>query len=384
MVQATYTLAAGDVTAGSVINTAYVSGNTGSNTIRSDNASVTATLTSPPAVKLTAVSLGGVTSFTYNGTNGFGSAQTITTATSGVGVAGATKVLAATSTATTLTETIPSVYVLSSVSCTGLGSGTATPNLSAGTVLLDATAMAKGSFVRCTFTNSKIPTFKQQITTSGSFGGPFSFSQTNLASTPAPITTIATGTATPAAPTAINVSTIGTALTLAEAVASGFIISSAACTDSNSAITGNTGSFGSLAGTTLTVPVAKVTPGADFNCIISNAQAQPTLTIAKTYSTAATPVVLNQAITYSYVITNTGNVPMQNVQMKDLHGTPAVPVSLGSGGITDETLTTPGPNGAAASPDTTANDGIWTTLAPGSTVTFTFSHPVTQAEMDHG
>jgi hypothetical protein len=44
----------------------------------------------------------------------------------------------------------------------------------------------------------------------------------------------------------------------------------------------------------------------------------------------------------------------------------------------------PGPLGAGASPDTTANDGIWSTLAPGATVTFTWAHTVTQAEIDHG
>jgi len=118
--------------------------------------------------------------------------------------------------------------------------------------------------------------------------------------------------------------------------------------------------------------------------------AVPSLTIAKTYvltdnvGGTAGKADLNETITYTYVITNNGNVPMSNVSVNDMHGTPAILVSLGAGGITTETLTTPGPYGAAASPDTTANDGIWTTLAPGATVTFKWVHSVTQAEFDHG
>jgi len=43
-----------------------------------------------------------------------------------------------------------------------------------------------------------------------------------------------------------------------------------------------------------------------------------------------------------------------------------------------------GPLGAGASPDSTPNDGVWTTLAPGATVHFTYSHTVSQAEVNHG
>lgn len=93
---------------------------------------------------------------------------------------------------------------------------------------------------------------------------------------------------------------------------------------------------------------------------------------------------LGEIITYTYTVANTGNVAMTNVTVNDLHGTPGVAVPLGAGGITSETVTVVGPLGAGASTNTTANDGIINTLAPGATATFTWAHAVTQAEIDKG
>jgi uncharacterized repeat protein (TIGR01451 family) len=121
-----------------------------------ETATETITIKALPRVTLTKISNGGVGGFTFTGTNGWAS-QTITTVTSGIGVAGATQTLSATSTATTITETIPATFVLSSVTCTGLGAGgTATPNLVTGALALDAAATAAGSAISCTFTNTKL------------------------------------------------------------------------------------------------------------------------------------------------------------------------------------------------------------------------------------
>jgi uncharacterized repeat protein (TIGR01451 family) len=118
--------------------------------------------------------------------------------------------------------------------------------------------------------------------------------------------------------------------------------------------------------------------------------ASPSLSIAKTFVLSdisggtAGRADRNETVTYTYVVQNNGNVTLTNVSVTDLHGTPAITIGLGAGGITNETLT-PGPLGTGAStPDATANNGIWSILAPGASVTFTYTHTVTQAEIDNG
>ena len=114
-------------------------------TAAGSNIACTFTNTRLPTITLTKISNGAVGGFTFNGDNGFGAAQTITTVTSGVGVAGATRTLAAASTITTITETIPAGYVLASATCSGMGGGgTATPNLATGALVLNAAATAPG------------------------------------------------------------------------------------------------------------------------------------------------------------------------------------------------------------------------------------------------
>ncbi len=119
----------------------------------------------------------------------------------------------------------------------------------------------------------------------------------------------------------------------------------------------------------------------------------PSLSIVKTAVLAdkaggtALKADVGETITYTFAITNNGTVPMTSVSPSDLHDTnpgPGALVGLGGTNIIGETLTTAGPLGAGASNDATANNGIWSTLAPGATATFTWAHVVTQAEFNHG
>ncbi|WP_162250375.1 DUF11 domain-containing protein [Pseudoxanthomonas sp. Root630] len=140
---------------GNLTNTVTI---TPPNTINDANtANNTATDTDVPALRLTLrkISVGGVDSFGFTGTNGV-AAQTLTTVTAGTPVTGAVQVLTAASTATTITEsTTPATYRATDITCTGLGAGgTATPDLVNRTVALDAAATAAGANIECTFTNT--------------------------------------------------------------------------------------------------------------------------------------------------------------------------------------------------------------------------------------
>lgn len=121
-----------------------------------DTANNTATDVDQPAARVTIskVSVGGVGAFAFTGTNGI-AAQTITTTVAGTPVSGTPQILTAVGTATTITESVPPAgYVLTSISCTGLPGGTATPNLGARSVTLNAAATAAGADITCTFTNT--------------------------------------------------------------------------------------------------------------------------------------------------------------------------------------------------------------------------------------
>lgn len=82
------------------------------------------------------------------------------------------------------------------------------------------------------------------------------------------------------------------------------------------------------------------------------------------------------AIEYSYLVTNTGNVTLSSITVSDIHGgsgplpTPAI-----------ETLTDNAPLGDST--DTTPNDGVWSTLAPGDVVNFSASYIVTQVDVNN-
>ena len=84
---------------------------------------------------------------------------------------------------------------------------------------------------------------------------------------------------------------------------------------------------------------------------------------------------VNDVVTYTYAITNTGNVSITDVTVSDLHngsGPPPIPAG--------ETLATD----AVPFGDSTdaASNGSWDTLAPGDIVNFTGTYIVTQTDVD--
>lgn len=124
-------------------------------------------------------------------------------------------------------------------------------------------------------------------------------------------------------------------------------------------------------------------------------EADPELVIAKSFTITTdggTPgsADVGDVITYSYLVTNTGNVALSNVYVSDAHeageehavvfdsstydGTPGS--EPGQWNVTETVPAAFGANGDAAA------DGVYETLGVGGAVTFTYAHEVTQAEFD--
>ena len=105
------------------------------------------------------------------------------------------------------------------------------------------------------------------------------------------------------------------------------------------------------------------------------AAASPGLSVTKTADVTANAAA-GQVITYTYTLTNTGQRTLTAISLSDAHNASG-PAPVPGG----ETLA----NDAGTigdSTDATTNDGIWSVLAPGDTVTFTATYTVTQSDVD--
>jgi uncharacterized repeat protein (TIGR01451 family) len=114
--------------------------------------------------------------------------------------------------------------------------------------------------------------------------------------------------------------------------------------------------------------------------------AGPLLTITKAFvlddsnGTVANQAEVGEIVTYTYTILNSGNVALTNVAVNDTHEGAV----LASSSFSNETLASDGPLAPTlTSTDTTANDGVWSTLQPGATITIQYVHTVTQTEVDN-
>ncbi|MEM8651179.1 MAG: hypothetical protein AAGF54_11665 [Pseudomonadota bacterium] len=107
-----------------------------------------------------------------------------------------------------------------------------------------------------------------------------------------------------------------------------------------------------------------------------NLTSAPALSIDKS-ANDTTDVVAGQVITYTYVLTNTGNQTVTNISISDSHngsGTPPVPLPESA------ILTDNAPLGDSSNPD--AANGVWDRLAPGDSVTMTANYTVTQTDVE--
>ena len=330
-----------------------------------------------PTLTITKTSLGAVGPFTFTGTNGWTS-QTITTTTAGAGVAGAKQVFTNAATATTVTETIPATWVLSSVSCAGLGSGgTYTPNLATGAVVFDIAAMAATSDITCTYTNTKLSpalTLAKSNPTSLAVGAPslYSFVVTNsgdLGATTATVTdklpaNVAYTSASGATCTATGTVAAGQTLTC---TTTGSVVASGGTATFTVTVTPAAGASGSTAVNLAAVdPTGGTTPVAATTC---TGNGTPTAGCAVTPGLAvgngvnltlakSNPAVLTvgTASAYSFVVTNSGVVAAANATVSD-----KLPANVGY---------------SASPPPVGATCSATGTVAVGQTVTCTVTGPI--------
>jgi uncharacterized repeat protein (TIGR01451 family) len=134
-------------------------------------------------------------------------------------------------------------------------------------------------------------------------------------------------------------------------------------------------------GSPVTGTLAGVTPSVAETEIPAN----PKMSIDKAFAFTTDNGTTNSAdvgdvITYTYTVVNTGNVAISSLSINDIHEGAAL-----SGEPSAEALTTDGPLApGTVSSDSVADNAVWTTIQPGATVTFTYVHTVTQAEVDAG
>jgi Domain of unknown function DUF11 len=281
-------------------------------------------------------------------------------------------------------------FTLTGVSCSDANSAiTGNPatfgTLTGQLLTIPAANALPAAQIKCVFTNAgNAPKIRLQksLSAAGRLAAADQFQLTATGTgAPAAVTTTGTAAAITSAPMSFT-ATANSSYTLTEAMAAGSASLLTGYAKTVACVNNNSG--GTSVSSITTIPINFTIKAADdISCTITNNGAPtPALSISKSFSTATTPVNLGQTITYTYLVTNIGNVAITNVTVTDMHGTPAALIS--GGAITNDTLTVPGPLGAGASPDATPNNGIWSTLAPGASVQFQYIHTVTQAEVDQG
>ncbi len=92
---------------------------------------------------------------------------------------------------------------------------------------------------------------------------------------------------------------------------------------------------------------------------------------------------IGDTIVYTYVISNTGNVPISGVSVNDDHEGTVLATSLF---VENPASLVDGPLADSADASTGGGnpvDGVWDVLGAGATVSMTYTHTVTQTEFDN-
>jgi uncharacterized repeat protein (TIGR01451 family) len=135
-------------------------------------------------------------------------------------------------------------------------------------------------------------------------------------------------------------------------------------------------------GTPAAGTLAAVTPSSAETEIPAN----PRLQVTKSWAFRVAPAGdvdgdgfadAGDVVVYTYDVANTGNVPITNVIINDTHEGSLLP----GGTVSSEVQVSAGPVGSNSD---AATNGSWDNLTAGSVIRFTYTHTVTQAEVDGG
>jgi uncharacterized repeat protein (TIGR01451 family) len=339
-----------------------------------------------PTLQLRKISNGGVSTFNFSGTNGFG-ADSINTVPAGAGNPqnGVVKTLTLGGSATDITETVASGYFISAApTCTGMGSGGAISLVSGTTYKLNAAALPIGATVVCTFVNtlaapalSLLKTPSPTVVNAAGQTVNYTLAVTNSGNVPVTSINVSDALGTVICPTSGNATIAALAAGATENCIFAYVVPQSVLNDNG----GGDGDIDNTAianGTYISAPVS-----ASGLATVTVTQS-PQLSMLKSWGFAPSGDIngngtadVNDVVVYTYSVTNSGNLTVNNVTVTDVHEATAVP----SGSILNEALN---PGGSPASTDAAPNNGVWSVLQPGDTVSFKYQHIVTQAEVDNG
>jgi len=286
----------------------------------------TLTFTRAAQLRIQKTSNGGIGTFNFDTTNVLNTAVTpwaaqtssssVTTTVAGTAVNGAFVRLFATGAATTITETGPTGWIITSspVTCTDSNSALSgnpasfSATVTGYVVTVAATNVRAGAIITCSIINGKRPTLqivKQSVgnTASFDFTGSNGFGST----------TLDTALSNPRSSSVVTLTAAATATTVTETIPSGWTLASASCTGM-----GN-GGTATLAGNVLTLNAAATSATANIVCTFTNNK---------------TPVVRVQKITtggfggpFAFTSGNLATTPANITTLAAGIATPASPTS---------------------------------------------------------
>jgi uncharacterized repeat protein (TIGR01451 family) len=352
------------------------------------------TFTRSPRLAIAKTSTGGVGTFNFSNSNGltftapstyvYGTTTfSVTTATPGVAVTGQSQILGVANSNAVVTETGPASWVVSTTTatCTDSNSAVSTNPASftapvSGNVLTLAAANVKaGAVITCSLTNvpaaPQLTVSKTANVASVSSAGSsviYTIGVTNSGNTTMNAISVADPLGTVTCPSSGG----STITTLAPGASQNCTFS---YTVPQSVFNNNGGGDGDIDNTATASATYNSAPVSATGSAAVLLTISPALTITKIPNTAG-PVNAGNTIGYTYRVTNSGNVTVNNVTVGDVHngfGTAPVP-----GG---ESLF----NDVAPLSDSTdaAVNGSWNSLAPGDTVQFTSNYVVVQTDIDN-